>query len=176
MSEYRKHSPRARMWYEDDHGYRPRHNDCDEPYSVDAYSKGKWWLSRGFDRMDDEFGPIPSRECMWEERQIFERQEANRSGYGFNPVQDQWWDEGSAFQNTNTGHFHECQSRSSRQFHTQMKQGYPYKDRFSNGWTSPAESTHGPIETAVNYDRRGWFAPKEKWWKGDETVSGDFSP
>ena len=174
MSEYRKHRPRSRMWYEDDRGYR--RNDFDEPYSVDAYSKGKWWLSRGFDRMDDEFGPIPSRECMWEERQIFERQEANRSGYGFNPVQDQWWDEGSAFQNTNTGHFHECQSRSSRQFHTQMKQGYPYKDRISNGWTSPAESTHGPIETAVNYDPRERFAPKKKWWKGDEYVNGDFSP
>jgi curved DNA-binding protein CbpA len=176
MSEYRKHRPRTRMWYEDDRGYRPRQNDFDEPYSVDAYSNGNWRLSKGFDMIDNEFGPIPSRESIWDERQIFERQEVRRSGYGTNPVQDQWWDEGSAFQNSNAGHFHECQSRNSGQFHTQMKQGYPYKDRISNGWTSPSESTHGPVETAVNYDTRARFAPKEKWWKGDETVSGDFSP
>jgi curved DNA-binding protein CbpA len=175
MSEYRKRRPRTRMWYEDDRSYPPRHNDF-EPYSVDAYSKGKWWLTKGFDAFDDEFGHIPSREKLWEERQIFERQEVRRSGFGVNPVQDQWWDEGSAFDDTTTGHYHEYQSRNSRQNHAQMKQGHPYKDRISNGWTGPVESPHSPVESAVDYDPRGCFAPKEKWWKGDETVAGNFSP
>ncbi|KAL3764070.1 hypothetical protein ACHAW5_010440 [Stephanodiscus triporus] len=175
MSQYRKRRPKTRMWYEDDRGYQPRHNDF-ESYSVDAFSRGKWWLTRDFDARDVEFEPIPSREKIWEERQIFERQEVRRSGFGFNPVQDQWWDEGSAFDNRNTGHVHEYQSRNSRQVHAKMKQVYPYKDRISNGWTSPVDSTHSSVETAVDNDPQGRFAQKEKWWKGDEKVAGDFSP
>ncbi|KAL3807447.1 hypothetical protein ACHAXA_003976 [Cyclostephanos tholiformis] len=171
MSEYRKHRPRTRMWYEDDRGYRSLHNDF-EPYTVDAYSKGKWWLSKGFDVIDDEFVPIPSREKLWEKRQIIERKEVRRSGFGENPVQAQWWDEGSAFQKANTGHSHEFQSRNSRQFHTRIKQAYPYKDRISNEWTSPPQR---PSKIDVDNDPRGRFAPKQKWWKGDETENGKFS-
>ena len=191
MSDY----PR---WYEvEDHGCAcppsPRQNDCFEPYSVDAYSKVR---VTDFGYTDDcappppyvgSVGPpIPSKERQWEVDRYFRREEIrnNKPGFGLNPIQVQWWDDRSAFDNTSSGHYNEYESRQSREFHTRMKQqGYPYKDRISDGWSISAVSVHPDFDDIPEFippslynDQRGRYAPKPKWWKGGEHSAGKFSP
>jgi curved DNA-binding protein CbpA len=203
-------------WYEvDDQGCAcpptSQNNDYFEPYSVDAHSKGKWWIAKDFDILNTDFGytdnrappppyvcsvgpPIPSKERQWEVERHFRREEIrnNNNGFGINPIQDhQWWDDGSAFDNTNTGHYHEYESRQSREFHTRMKQqGYPYKDRISDLSFQPdfdemPEFIPQPLDfddmpefipPSLCNDQRGRYAPKPKWWKGGEHIAGTFSP
>mmetsp|Transcript_26898 Transcript_26898/g.57672 ORF Transcript_26898/g.57672 Transcript_26898/m.57672 type:complete len:384 (+) Transcript_26898:46-1197(+) len=155
MSEYRKRYPKERMWYEDDndHGYRPRYRN-------------------------DGFGHISSNQKMWGERKIVEQEEASMSsGFGVNPHQDQWYNEGSDFGHEAPHNSHEYQSRNNQRIDTEMKQGYPYED-MRNERTSFDESRHNqPTHTAdFDYDPQEQFPLKEKWWKKDDYTIGDFAP
>ena len=177
----RIHYPQERMWYEEKNRYdepkkhntyrRPRHYDDNESYTVDAYTKGKWWVAKGYHDHDNvhyqpladvDYGPIQSREeQMWGEER--------GSGVGFGVVnpqeQDAWYDRfapepwNNNFQQNN---------------HGDMSEGYPYKNErigFEDEFSYP------PVVTYDDYDPQNEHYPvREKWWKGDETITGQFSP
>jgi hypothetical protein len=77
------------------------------------------------------------------------------------------------------------------------QQGYPYKERISDGWSSGSAVSFQPdfddmpefipqpldfddtpefIPPSLYNDQRGRYAPKPKWWKGGEHIAGNFSP
>mmetsp|Transcript_38466 Transcript_38466/g.92702 ORF Transcript_38466/g.92702 Transcript_38466/m.92702 type:complete len:396 (+) Transcript_38466:71-1258(+) len=187
MAEYRKRRPQKRTWYEGDPYYHPGHQGfgADESYSVDAYSKGNWRTMRNYDERNANynpsnsgFGPIPSNERMWEERQIVEQEKARRGvGFGVNPHQDQWWNERSAFDYEPPRSNYAHQPRDNQRADAEIKQGYPYKDMLWNKRTSCDEDPYRPYYPRdYDYDAQERFHVKEKWWKADDPTIGDFSP
>ena len=199
--ENRKRYPHAKMrsWYEQDrydepnHSYRkPRRYDP-EPYAVDASTAGKWWIARDYHMYDHvEYArvgdPIPSREKMWDARHVIAGDEVKirrGSGAGFgavNPHEGKWWDDRSAFESTWNGNNnyanHQAYSHVPRD---DITNGYPYKDmhwndRIGFDESSPYQPTNGPVGYEYDPQNEQHFAEREKWWKGDETVTGEFSP
>ena len=194
--ENRRRYPHAKMrtWYEQDrydernHSYRkPRHYDP-EPYAVDASTAGKWWVAKDYHMYDHvdyaRVGdPIPSREKMWDARHVIGGNEVPRTGFGaVNPHEDKWWDDKSAFASSWNGNRHYAPHQANGYVHhdDMEEHGYPYKDfhwndRIGFDETSPYEQTNGPV--GYEYEaQNGHFDVKEKWWKGDETVTGKFAP
>ena len=171
MSEHRKRRPKTTMWHEAENDYQQRHNGF-QSYSVDAYSKGQWCHTSG--ARHDVTGRIISTEQNWGNRMTAEQQESMRSDFGFSPVQDHWGDERSSYDVSK--HNQEYQSRNINKFRSTEKQPYPYKDRLWNESYS-TEAPRRPTKTVdVNDDDQRSYLPMDKWWKGDETAFGDFSP
>jgi len=194
----RKRYPQERMWYEDDSQYvpnhrthrRPRHYDPepfdDGKYSVDAYTKGKWWIAKGYHDhagvhyeplTDVDHGPMKSSEQIWEERQQMEsynvgagrgRQSSARFGV-VDPYKDQWWHDHSTSSYENYQRDNHCAEEETRE-------GYPYKDMYWNDRIEhfDEDSSYQPIADYDPQDER--FVVREKWWRADETVNGEFSP
>jgi curved DNA-binding protein CbpA len=97
MSEYRKHRPQTKMWYEAENDYHQRQNGF-AAYPCDSYSKGKWWHTKRFAQRTEDFGTIQSKETMWDNRNsVVEAQDVRRTNeFGFTPNQDRWWDDKSS--------------------------------------------------------------------------------
>mmetsp|Transcript_58 Transcript_58/g.125 ORF Transcript_58/g.125 Transcript_58/m.125 type:complete len:462 (+) Transcript_58:69-1454(+) len=164
MAEYRKRHPKQRMWYENDRDYQA-HNGYGDGYEVSKHSRGKWWAYRNtfdhfhdFDHteMRDGFGPIQSDQQRWGEGSHFAEEEAGyyrRPNHGHFEVdhgRDHWWDEGSAFDYESPHVDREHQPRHNDMFDSEIKQGYPYKDRYWNDDPSFFEESRG------NYDDDGF--------------------
>ncbi|KAL7430435.1 hypothetical protein ACHAXH_001466 [Discostella pseudostelligera] len=177
MSDYTTHRPKTKMWYEAENDYHQMHNGF-ASYSGDAHSKGKWWHSNGFAQRNDDVGTIPSKEIMWNRRIDAEQQDARHcGGVGFNPSQDRWWDERTSFDHKGPSNNHDCQVRNNNKFRRTKKHGYPYKDMVWNEFDSSAEVSHNPSDTVeFDYDHQENHLPRDKWWKGNEIISGEFSP
>jgi len=199
----RKRYPQERMWYQDDgyepnHSYRrPRHydpepfGDHDGKYSVDAFTKGKWWIAKGYHDhagvhyvplTDVDYGPMKSSEQRWEERQQTEsynagagrgRQSSARFGV-VDPYEDQWWHDRSTSSNTPLSTNHENYQRDNHCAGEETREGYPYKDMYWNRQDNEAASSYQPTADYDPQDER--FVVREKWWRADETVNGEFSP
>mmetsp|Transcript_11339 Transcript_11339/g.20854 ORF Transcript_11339/g.20854 Transcript_11339/m.20854 type:complete len:407 (+) Transcript_11339:61-1281(+) len=195
MAEYRKRHPKAKMWYEDDHDYQSRHNNYEGNNSnYNSYSRGKWGTNiHTFEHDHDidhtprhhDFGPIPSNEKMWEERQMPTEEEtgdyrrSRHSSFGVNPTQDQWGNVRPGFDfESHRNNNHEYQQRNSQRFDAEMKQGYPYKDRYWNEGPSfdEARCDQPNDNNGYDYDPQEYFPQKEKWWQVDDHTIGDFAP
>ena len=200
----RKRYPQERMWYEDDGQYepnhrtyrRPRHYDPepfgdDGKYSVDAFSKGKWWIAKGYHDhagvhyeplSDVDYGPMKSSEQRWEGRQQKEsynvgagrgRQSSARFGV-VDPYEDQWWHDRSTSFNKSWSTNHENYQLDNHCAGEETREGYPYKDMYWNRQDNEAASSQQPTADYDPQDER--FVVREKWWRADETVNGEFSP
>lgn len=177
MSEYRKHRPRTKMWYEAENDYHQMHNGF-ASYSGDNHSKEKWWHSNGFAERNDDVGTISSKETMWTSRKhAAEQQDASRCGdIRFNPSQDRWWDERTPYDHKGPSNNHDCQVRNKNMFRRTKKHGYAYKDMVWNEFDSSAEASHNPSTVEFDYDHKENHLHRDKWWKGNEIISGEFSP
>ena len=196
LIQNRKRYPQERMWYQDDGQYepnhrtyrRPRHYDPepfgdDGKYSVDAFSKGKWWIAKGYHDhagvhyeplSDVDYGPMKSSEQMWEGRQQMEsynagagrgRQSSARFGV-VDPYEDQWWHDRSTSS---------CENyQRDNHYAEETREGYPYKSMHWNDRVGHEANSYQPTADYDPQDER--FVVREKWWRADETVNGEFSP
>jgi hypothetical protein len=177
MSEYRKHHPQTKMWYEAENDYHQRHNGF-VTYSDSAHSKGKWWHTRRFEQRNDDGGTIPSNSKLWDNQKHDDEQHVARSsgGFGFIRSQDRWWDEVSSFEYEGSNNNHDYQMKNNNKFRS-TKNGYPYKDKIWSKVESSAVVPHKPIvSTEFDSIRQESYPPEDKWWKGNESVFGEFSP
>ncbi len=176
MSEYRKHHPQTKMWYEAENDYHQRHNGF-VTYS-DAHSKGKWWYTRRFAQINDHGRKIPNKNKLWDNRKHDEQQVARSSGgFGFIRSQDWWWNEVSSFEYEGSNNNHEYQMKNNNKSRS-TKSAYPYKEKIWSEFKSSAEVLP-PKSTAsaeFDYDRQESHLPGDKWWKGNESIFGEFSP
>ncbi|KAL7537865.1 hypothetical protein ACHAXR_008134 [Thalassiosira sp. AJA248-18] len=177
IKEMNKRRPNERMWYEEDRDYQQRHNGFEvDRANTDPYSRGKWWNEmhmfeheRGdtdFTPGQNGFGPIPSRESMWEGMHNIKQEHVEQdSGFGFNS-QDRSLNERQAFGYGNP-------RNSNHEY--QPKEGHPYKDTLWNERPSfDGIVSEQPIsDNDFEYDPQEHFPLKEKWWREDE---GGFGP
>ncbi|KAL7538316.1 hypothetical protein ACHAWF_006049 [Thalassiosira exigua] len=165
MAEHRRRRPKARAWYEEDRDDMPGWTGFETPYVVDARAGGSWRTAVEFDRHDSA-----------------DRHKDFVRGFGGGPIQSdqKLWDERSI-------------SSGQRQ-----ARGNSHKGRSRNGW-SVLEELQNDIESDLERHRKdgglggsgmgfevasAWrtidsqrqFSTRVKWWKGSETLNGDFSP